>query len=68
MKNERAAHPTSCRGCRHDVLIVSNFVGEEVQRISGYCNDGNRGRWPDGCGHYAESAHKVRRGQDLIKG
>lgn len=68
MKPKRTAHPQTCRGCRHDVLMRLHLSTKAVQNINGFCSNGNKNEWPDGCEHYAETAHKPRRGHDLVKG
>jgi hypothetical protein len=66
VKEHREAHPKDCRRCRHEVTFGVINQGEALERINGMCLEGRD--WGKGCIHYAEVAHKPRRGEDLIKG
>jgi hypothetical protein len=66
MNHDRRPHPQDCRRCRHEVTFGVIRKGEALERINGMCLQGHD--WGHGCAHYAERAHKPRRGEDLVKG
>jgi hypothetical protein len=51
---DRTAHPSTCRGCRHDVRIEHNWTPPEIAAISGWCGRGYP--WGKGCPQFAEPA------------